>query len=218
MTGHGARLRARHDGAGDTRAEVVEHLATEVQQALDQVMRVSLRLSAIASLAPREQRDVLVEQVDRLDAAVRRIRDTLFSGCRGPADDPAGPPGADVEVALVDPDGVIVFTNRAWGDFCVANGGDPTRAGVGRSYLRIAEAAPDEHSRSVARAIRTAVAGGMPVPTRTVTPCSAPGRPRAFDTVVATRFDDSGHILGATVTVTEIGNGRSCTPFGPWAP
>jgi hypothetical protein len=37
--------------------------------------------------------------------------------------------GTEVEVALLDPDGVIVSANQAWFDFCLDNGGDIARCG-----------------------------------------------------------------------------------------
>src|SRR5664280_185188 len=59
---------------------------------------------------------------------------------------PAGPPRSsatepDVEVALLDRVGVIVAVNAAWDAFCNANGGDPTRMGIGASYLEARAAA-----------------------------------------------------------------------------
>ncbi|WP_312030392.1 helix-turn-helix domain-containing protein [Actinomycetospora sp. TBRC 11914] len=109
-----------------------------------------------------------------------------------------------VEVALLDTAGRVVWVNQAWDDFCVANGGDPTRAGVGRSYLALCDpAAHDPPSVTVGASIRAAVHGELPAPARTAVPC--PGRGRVFDVLVATRRDDDGRVLGATLTLSESG-------------
>jgi hypothetical protein len=196
--------RPRHD---DIRLDVVEGLIREIHTgSLDRVMKVSLRLMALASFADGPDRDVLLAQVDQLDAAVRNVREMLFRR-RGTSLGPSTsePEEGRAEVALLDRAGVIVWTNRVWDDFCRANGGDPRRAGAGRSYLEICDAAGDEPSAEIADALRAAVRGGLPVPARTVVSCPAPDRPRAFDTLVSSRFDDDGRTTGALVTLTEVG-------------
>jgi len=113
--------------------------------------------------------------------------------------------GAPVETALLDTAGVIVWVDEAWHEFCRANGGDPARAGVGRSYLALCDAAArtDRHSATVASAIRTALRGDLPAPARVEVRCDAPTRPRVFDVLVSSRRDDRGGVLGATVTLSE---------------
>jgi PAS domain-containing protein len=106
------------------------------------------------------------------------------------------------EVALLDRAGVIVWVNRAWLDFCHANGGDALRAGVGTSYLASCEAAGDPLSRDVAEAIRTAAAGGLPAPMRIVIPCHSPRTARWYDVLISSRLDDDGACLGSTVTLS----------------
>jgi hypothetical protein len=137
---------------------------------------------------------------------VRNVRAMFF---RGHAPSRVGaaaePEDGRAEVALLDRAGVIVWTNRAWDDFCRQNGGDPRCAGVGRSYLGICDDAGDEPSAELADAVRAAVRGGLPVPARTIVSCPAPDRPRAFDTLVSSRFDDDGRTTGALVTLTEVG-------------
>jgi hypothetical protein len=198
-------LRSRHD---DIRIDVVEGLVREIHAgSLDRVMKVSLRLMALASFADPPGRDVLLAQVDQLDAAVQNVRDMFFRDQDAALAPPPSDPEEDprVEVALLDRHGVIVWTNRAWDDFCRENGGDPHVAGTGRSYLAVCDAAPDEASADLARTIRLAVRGALPIPARTVLSCPAPGRPRAFDTLVSTRFDDDGRTIGALVTLSEVG-------------
>ena len=171
-------------------------------------MKVSLRLMALASCAEGPDRDILLAQVDHLDAAVRNVRATFFGGSGTALASPIEPPDGRTEVALLDRAGTIVWTNRAWDDFCRENEGDPARAGVGRSYLGICEEAGDAPSLELADAVRAAVRGGLPVPARTVVSCPAPGRSRAFDTLVSTRFDDDGRAVGALVTLTQVGIAR----------
>lgn len=122
----------------------------------------------------------------------------------GARDGHAGP-GPDVEVALLDTAGVIVWTNPAWFAFCLEHGGDPARAGYGLSYLAVCDAAApgDPASAAMATAIRTALAGGLPAPARVRVPCATPERMLTFDVLVSTRLDDDGRILGATVTLSE---------------
>ena len=107
---------------------------------------------------------------------------------------------AEVELAVLDADGVIVAVNGAWDRFCRTNGGDPDGAGPGRSYLAICDAAGDESSVRVAAAIRTAIAGDLPAPQQLTVPCHGPGEQRMFDVLVSSRFGDDGAIAGATVT------------------
>lgn len=190
----------------DVRIDVVERLLHRIHVgSLDRVMKVSLKLTALASFAGPTDRRILLSQVEQLDAAVRHVRETFFRESEDTAAaSPEEPDQGRVEVALLDRAGVIVWTNQAWDDFCRGNGGDPHRAGVGRSYVGICDVAGDEVSADVARAIRTAVGGDLPIPARYVVSCPAPGRPRAFDTLVSTRFGDDGRSVGALVTLCRV--------------
>jgi hypothetical protein len=200
-----SRRRSRRD---DIRIDIVEGIVGEIHtKSLDRVMKVSLRLLALASYADPDRRDLLLDQVDELDTAVQNVRDMLFreQGASVTAAPAAPGPDGRVEVVLLDRHGVIVWTNRAWDDFCRENGGDPRRAGVGRSYVALCDGAGDATSAHLAGSIRTAVRGGLPIPARNVLSCPAPGRPRAFDTLVSTRFDDDGRTIGALLTLSEVG-------------
>jgi len=115
---------------------------------------------------------------------------------------PTHPSEPPVEVALLDPDGVIVSVNDAWTAFGVANGGDPERIGVGVSYLEACAGDPDTASLHVAGAVRTALRGDLPAPLAVVVPCHAPDTDRWFDVLVSSRLDDDGTCVGATVTVS----------------
>ncbi len=114
-------------------------------------------------------------------------------------------PGTDlgVEVALLDRDGVIAWVNQAWQAFAAANGGDPARTGRGVSYLQAcASAGDDPVAQEVAAAIRAALAGDLPGPLTVEVPCHSPATERWFDVLIASRQDDQGRRLGATVTLS----------------
>jgi anti-anti-sigma regulatory factor len=115
-----------------------------------------------------------------------------------------GPVVEDVgtEVALLDRDGVIVSVNGAWRAFAAANGGDPARTGPGMSYFDICAASGDRVSDQVASAIRDALAGHLPDSLTVELPCHSPRTERWFDTLISSRRDDRGRILGATVTLS----------------
>ncbi len=108
----------------------------------------------------------------------------------------------EVELALLDADGVIVAVNNAWLAFCAQNGGDFDRSGVGMSYLDMCDAAGDVGSSEVAAGIRTALAGELPAPVVVTIRCDAPGVPRKFDVLMSSRLDDQGNCVGATVTLS----------------
>jgi hypothetical protein len=173
---------------------------------LDRVQRVALRLLARASLSDADTRVALRAEADELDAAVRAARDVADPSLAAPDTPPDDPPDdPPVETALLDADGVIVWVDEAWCSFCLANGGDPARSGIGVSYLALCDAAAptDRHSAAVAAAIRAALRGDLPAPARVEVPCHAPERPRFFDVLISSRRDDRGDVLGATVTLSE---------------
>ncbi len=112
-------------------------------------------------------------------------------------------PDADVEVALLDRDGVIAWVNQAWQAFAATNGGDPARTGVGGSYLTACAGAGDDPvAAEVAGAVRTALAGDLPGALTVEVPCHSPATERWFDVLISSRFDDQGRCLGATVTLS----------------
>ena len=106
------------------------------------------------------------------------------------------------ELALLDRDGVVVSVNQAWTAFGADNGGDPTRVGVGVSYLDACHVGDDDDptARLASRAVALAVAGRLPAPFRIIAPCHSAQERRWFEQMVASRFDDTGTCLGATVT------------------
>ena len=117
----------------------------------------------------------------------------------------ARPHEPPVEVALLDPDGVIVAVNEAWRAFGRANGADPDRTGVGVSYLDVCLAsAADPEAEAVGRALRHALSGGLPAPMQVQIPCHGPEAHRHFDVLISSRRDEVGRCLGATVTLSPV--------------
>ena len=107
------------------------------------------------------------------------------------------------EIAWLDSDGVIEAVNAAWGLFCHDNGGDPARCGVGVSYLAVCEGLDtDPGAASVGSAIRSAVRGDLAGPVAMLISCDSPTEARWFDVLVGPRFDTSGALVGATVTLS----------------
>jgi len=123
---------------------------------------------------------------------------TSSSGLPGTADQPP------VEVALLDPDGVIVSVNAAWTEFAVANGGEPATTGVGASYLEACAADPGTDADRVAGAVRSALRGDLPAPMVVRVPCHSPDTTRWFDVLVSSRLADDRSCLGATVTLSSV--------------
>jgi len=112
------------------------------------------------------------------------------------------PQAPSTEVALLNTDGVIVAVNAAWESFGAANGGDPTRSGVGRSYLEVCRGADDNAAKEVEGALRVALRGDLPAPVRVLIPCDSPDSERWFDVLISSRLNDDGRCLGATVTLS----------------
>ncbi len=109
--------------------------------------------------------------------------------------------GAVDEVALLDRAGVIVAVNPAWERFRAANDGDPALCGVGSSYLDACRGARDPAAARVAAAVHAALSGDLPAPVPVLVACDSPTEPRWFDVLVASRYDDAGRCLGATVVL-----------------
>jgi anti-anti-sigma factor len=108
-----------------------------------------------------------------------------------------------VEVALLDPAGVIEAVNEPWQAFTLANGGDLRRVGVGVSNLEVCDTAGDDPgARQAAGAIRAALAGDLPGTLTLEVPCHSPRTVRWFDMLISARRDDDGRIVGAAVTLS----------------
>ncbi|WP_135830102.1 ATP-binding protein [Halorussus halobius] len=105
------------------------------------------------------------------------------------------------QVAVLDEDGHIVLTNRAWRRFAAANDGG--RDHVGADYLAVCDGADDERAARTAAGIRRLLAGGKDA-VAVEYPCHAPDRERWF-TMRAIRFDHGGerYVLVMHVDITE---------------
>lgn len=87
-----------------------------------------------------------------------------------------------VSTAILDCSGVIRFTNKAWRNFTVENGGDPSKSGVGMNYLALCDAASDENAgdaKLVATGIRAALEGSKEEFLINY-PCNSPSQVRWF--------------------------------------
>ncbi|WP_406829758.1 GAF domain-containing protein [Pedococcus sp. KACC 23699] len=110
-----------------------------------------------------------------------------------------------MEIALLDRDGVIVEVNEAWLRFARESGGDPTRTGVGASYLAACDSASGDHDADqVAGAIRAAARGGLPAPLVLRVACDAPDQQRLFDLQVSPRISCDGGCIGAAVALSQV--------------
>ena len=94
-------------------------------------------------------------------------------------------PASTVEVALLDRVGRIVAVNAAWQRFGVDNGGDPSRCGVGASYLDVCDADDDPVAVQVGCSVRAALRGDLPAPLAVEVPCHSPDTWRWFDLLVS---------------------------------
>lgn len=117
--------------------------------------------------------------------------------------DPNRSPASTVSLALLDRAGVIVSVNRAWQDFARHNGGDPALSGVGVNFLDVcADAGDDPVAEQAADAVRSAIRGALPAPKSVRIPCHRPDQERWFDQLISSRFNDDGHCVGATMTLS----------------
>jgi PAS domain S-box-containing protein len=85
-------------------------------------------------------------------------------------------------ICVLDRGGAIVLTNQAWDRFAGANGGDPTRCGVGVNYLEICRIASGPFSEGALEAA-SGIEGVMRGATQQFTldyPCPSPSRKAWF--------------------------------------
>lgn len=108
----------------------------------------------------------------------------------------------DIELAVLDRDGVIVAVNDAWARFAQENGGNREACCEGVSYLAVCRGAADGASTVIAAAIHAAGNGELLAPFSTRVACHTPRQPRWFDVTVAGRRAVSGEPAGALISVT----------------
>ena len=106
----------------------------------------------------------------------------------------------DVEMAILDRDGVIVAVNEAWIRFAHENGGERALCCEGASYLAACLADPRPDSVLMAAAIRAAAAGELLAPITLESACHAPHEARWFNVTVGARRDPAGEPDGAFVS------------------
>ncbi|WP_162224677.1 PAS domain-containing sensor histidine kinase [Halorussus amylolyticus] len=116
--------------------------------------------------------------------------------------DVAGFDALPSQVAMLDPTGRIVFTNRAWREFSVSNGGGD-RDYVGENYFDACERSGDDGAIRVVAAIRSLFDGDSEVATVEY-PCHAPDEERWF-TMRAKCFRHAGeeYVLVMHLDITE---------------
>ncbi|MCX6590559.1 MAG: PAS domain-containing protein [Acidobacteria bacterium] len=100
------------------------------------------------------------------------------------------------QAAVVSEDGTIVAVNQSWTDFCVSNGGDSSRAGVGINYFGVCGA------EDVAHTIRQVLSGDVPV-AESEYRCDSPTEERWFTLqVTPCRFGDERAVLVLHTNIT----------------
>ncbi|MDJ0784600.1 MAG: LuxR C-terminal-related transcriptional regulator [Desulfosarcinaceae bacterium] len=85
-------------------------------------------------------------------------------------------------IAILDGDGIILETNRAWRNFAIANGMPQDYTAIGENYLQVCDAAQDEagqYARQVAAGIRDVVDGRVDEFLLDY-PCHGPDGPRWY--------------------------------------
>ena len=104
----------------------------------------------------------------------------------------------DLEIAVIDRQGVILAVNRAWTEFGLRNGASQRASDwVGANYLQVCDQAGsnDEHARRVANGIRAVIGGQLPSFVLTY-PCHSPTAAHWF---IATIQRIDGHPAAAAL-------------------
>lgn len=108
-------------------------------------------------LAETDQGDLAVSVARDLTHRLARERELLDmrAALLGTLD------GLSSHIAVLDEDGVIVLTNKAWDDFAGANGSSAPAVGPGVSYLAACEASDEEDGPAMAEGIRAVRTGDV---------------------------------------------------------
>lgn len=106
-------------------------------------------------------------------------------------------------IAILDVDGEIFFTNESWCRFGTMSGMDESYDSIGSNYLDVAEAGNDVYAREASEGIRSVLAGERDVFTLEY-PCHSPEEKRWFLMRVS-RFsaDDETRAVVAHIDITE---------------
>jgi len=108
-------------------------------------------------------------------------------------------------VALIDPDGVILAVNESWRRFATSNGMEGAESGVGQNYLHVCECARGDHaeeSQAAATGIRRVLCGEAD-DFAIEYPCHSPTEQRWFDLTVAPVREDRAGAVVMHVDVTK---------------
>lgn len=108
-----------------------------------------------------------------------------------------------INVAVLDEEGVIQWTNRAWQSFATANDIELRPDTVGLNYLEIAEQAESEVAQTVVSRLRDLLAGERDV-IEVEYPCHSPDENRWFSMrAAAFTFDGAQYVTVAHFDITE---------------
>jgi len=110
-------------------------------------------------------------------------------------------------VAILDEQGVIIDTNRAWKEFALQNGMKQAFDGVGINYLSVCDFAGDGHednAGNVAEGIRKVISGDLPE-FLTHYPCHSPDEKRWYAVrVVPFQGRDASKVIVTHENITQI--------------
>ncbi len=110
-------------------------------------------------------------------------------------------------VAILDEQGVIIDTNRAWREFAQQNGMKQSFDAIGINYLHVCDGAGDEHGEdgvNVAEGIRKVLSGDLPE-FLTHYPCHSPDERRWFAVrVVPLREREASKVIVTHENITQI--------------
>jgi PAS domain S-box-containing protein len=106
-------------------------------------------------------------------------------------------------IAVLDEEGTILFTNRAWREFAGMGGAESRGDMVGVNYFESMDAGTDEHAAEALAGLQSVIAGERSVFTHEY-PCHTPGEKRWFMMRAAELPEhDSGSAVVAHVEITQ---------------
>jgi PAS domain S-box-containing protein len=183
-------LLAFHPGAGVVTISYASAWATLAGG----ILLSSLLCGLLLTLARRQAR--AREIADSLTEALRKSERFLRTTIDG----------LSANIAVLDDQGAIILTNKAYRDFGAQNGIEPSSVSEGANYLAVCDTASGEHSAEAtpfAKGIREVLAGKRQS-FELEYPCHSPDEDRWFIAHV-TPFDDAGprHVIVAHENITE---------------
>lgn len=106
-------------------------------------------------------------------------------------------------VAILDPDGTIVSTNKSWQDFAIANGYSGTADMAGQNYFAACRNAGGKDAEQVVAGISSVMHGAAPE-FRHIYECSSPEDQRWFAMTVTPLLSKPGSVLVSHENVTRL--------------